>query len=511
MNTPAVFAIIGTTGVGKSNLAIELAEKLNGEVINADSMQVYKGLDISTNKIGPEDQARVKHHLLGFVDQDSEYSVLHFERDALRVIADIHNRGKIPILVGGTHYYIQSVLWDSSLVGKYDEKQELDIPSADTAHSSISQHLAKEIEAALRNSDSDSFKRLSDAKKQPVIQELGRLLRNVDPAMAERWHPNDWRKIRRNGQTHSSILSKQKEEGGGVLRFKTCVFWLWADNKALDIRLDTRVDDMIKNGLFSEINEMRDKVRSGDIIGTSKGEIDYTRGIMQTIGFKEFDSYLNAIESMIANDTDNNNCNPNMVGPDLSTQLVPLADKITTNRLENLKTEGILAMQAATRRYARRQVTWIKNKLGPKCLNSQNVEVSVPSVQFWALDATELSKWNERVGDLGVAISRNFLQSYRSDPSEKIKNAEIFTRNLLGLGSVIVESGTGGRGDPQTDWEKRICNICLDEATGEPRLVHGLREWIIHLRSKGHGKMVKRLKRKEEFKNWQENTAKKQK
>ncbi|KAJ3146706.1 hypothetical protein HK101_002294, partial [Irineochytrium annulatum] len=118
---PNVVVVVGTTGVGKSNLAIEIARSLNGEVINADSMQVYEGLDIVTNKVTDEERKGVVHHLLGFVDPAEEYSVGQFEKDALRTIADIHSRNKLPILVGGTHYYIQSLLWRNSLIARPEE------------------------------------------------------------------------------------------------------------------------------------------------------------------------------------------------------------------------------------------------------------------------------------------------------------------------------------------------------------------------------------------------------
>ncbi|KAJ2842816.1 tRNA dimethylallyltransferase, mitochondrial, partial [Coemansia erecta] len=115
-----------TTGVGKSQLAIELARAVNGEVINADAMQVYKGYDIITNKVTKEETLGVPHHLIGFVEPNKEYSVQRFEQDALQKISEIHQRNRVPILVGGTNYYIQSVLFRKSLISNNRTAGSLD-------------------------------------------------------------------------------------------------------------------------------------------------------------------------------------------------------------------------------------------------------------------------------------------------------------------------------------------------------------------------------------------------
>jgi tRNA dimethylallyltransferase len=210
--------------------------------------------------------------------------------------------------------------------------------------------------------------------------------------MAQRWHHNDWRKMRRSlqifyttGERHSDILKQQKESGGGSLRYRTGVFWLWADNKALDPRLDSRVDDMIRNGLFTEIQEMREKVRLGEVAGvvTNRNEekpsnegdtkvvhIDYTRGVMQSIGFKEFDTYLSLLEHR------------QPTGNEEEKQ-----KEQSAKELEKAKDQGLESMKAGTRRYARRQVTWIRNKLGPKCIEAWK---QGEGIGFWALDATGL-------------------------------------------------------------------------------------------------------------------------
>ncbi|GFO47983.1 tRNA dimethylallyltransferase [Plakobranchus ocellatus] len=105
--------VLGATGAGKSKLAIEIAKVFKGEIISADSMQIYKGLDIITNKVTEEEQSEAPHHLISYLEPDHKhYNVVDFRDAALPIINDLFTRSKIPIIVGGTNYYIESILWD---------------------------------------------------------------------------------------------------------------------------------------------------------------------------------------------------------------------------------------------------------------------------------------------------------------------------------------------------------------------------------------------------------------
>lgn len=140
-----ILAIVGPTGVGKTKLSIELAKIYNGEIINCDSMQIYKGLDIGTAKVTKEEMDHVPHHLLDICDVEDDYSSYDYQKDARRIIEDIKSRGKIPILVGGTGLYLKAALYDYDFIeeencnSKYDhlsneelkkriEEYDLDIP-----------------------------------------------------------------------------------------------------------------------------------------------------------------------------------------------------------------------------------------------------------------------------------------------------------------------------------------------------------------------------------------------
>ncbi|KAF9999668.1 hypothetical protein BGZ80_011091 [Entomortierella chlamydospora] len=189
---PGVIAVIGTTGVGKSNLSIQLAKELNGEVINADALQVYKGLDIITNKMPVEEREGVTHHLMDFLPMDREYSVLDFKADALELIKTIHGRKRMPIVVGGTHYYIQSLLWRDTLL---DTKKDVGTHS--------------KTQPKEQNNANDAFLRDSDTLT------LYKKLQEVDPVMANKWHENDRRKITRSlqGGLFEEIKGMRKNVG----------------------------------------------------------------------------------------------------------------------------------------------------------------------------------------------------------------------------------------------------------------------------------------------------------
>ncbi|XP_072532135.1 tRNA dimethylallyltransferase isoform X3 [Salminus brasiliensis] len=305
---PSLVVILGATGTGKSKLAIELGKRVQGEIISADSMQVYKGLDIITNKVTPEEQEQCPHHMISFVDPlVSSYTVVDFRNRVLSQIEDLHRQEKLPIIVGGTNYYIESILWkvlvDTGQENGADLKTKLEMLGG---------------------------------------PELHRRLMEVDPDMASMLHPHDARKIARSlqvyqetGIQHSRLLEDQREQNGGdglggPLRFTDpCIFWLHSNMDVLDKRLDERVDEMLSSGLIEELKDFHQRFNEKKIQENSQ---DYQHGIFQSIGFKEFHEYLTA-------------------GTDVSQE-----------EREKLKLKGVEALKQATRRYARKQNKWVRNR-----------------------------------------------------------------------------------------------------------------------------------------------------
>uniref|UniRef100_A0A8C8ZIQ3 tRNA dimethylallyltransferase n=1 Tax=Prolemur simus TaxID=1328070 RepID=A0A8C8ZIQ3_PROSS len=314
--TLPLVVILGATGTGKSTLALQLGQRLDGEIVSADSMQVYEGLNIITNKVSAQEQRICRHHMISFVDPlVTNYTVVDFRNKATALISlgKIATRlDKIPIVVGGTNYYIESLLW-KVLVNTKPQK--------------MGTEKAADRKAELEKEDGHALhKRLSQ----------------VDPEMAAKLHPHDKRKVARSlqvfeetGISHSEFLHRQHaEEGGGPLggplKFSNpCILWLHADQTVLDERLDKRVDDMLAAGL---LEELRDFHRRYNQKNASENSQDYQHGIFQSIGFKEFHEYL----------ITEGKCTPE-----------------TSNQL--LK-KGIETLKQVTKRYARKQNRWVKNR-----------------------------------------------------------------------------------------------------------------------------------------------------
>uniref|UniRef100_A0A8C0SMN6 tRNA dimethylallyltransferase n=1 Tax=Canis lupus familiaris TaxID=9615 RepID=A0A8C0SMN6_CANLF len=271
--TLPLVVILGATGTGKSTLALQLGQRLGGEIVSADSMQVYEGLDIITNKVTAQEQRMCQHHMISFVDPlVTNYTVVDFRNKATALIEDIFARDKIPIVVGGTNYYIESLLWKVLVNTKPQEMGTEKVIDRKV-------ELEKEDGHALH-------KRLSQ----------------VDPEMAAKLHPHDKRKVARSlqvfeetGISHSEFLHRQHaEEGGGPLggplKFPNlCILWLHADQTVLDERLDKRVDDMLAAGLLDELRDFHRRYNQKKVAENSQ---DYQHGIFQSIGFKEFHEYL---------------------------------------------------------------------------------------------------------------------------------------------------------------------------------------------------------------------------
>ncbi|RLV93935.1 tRNA dimethylallyltransferase mitochondrial [Spathaspora sp. JA1] len=362
-----IISIVGTTGVGKSQFSIDLAKAINGEIINADSMQVYKKLDIITNKHPIPEREGIPHHVMDHVDWNERYYLHPFRQQAIAAIDDIHSRGKIPIVVGGTHYYLQTLLFNNKTVGDEEELEQENKTELTTAQLEI-----------------------LDGPVDQLFQEL----QKVDPLIASKFHPQDDRKLRRaleiwytTGKKPSDLYRQQKyhELEDSSLRYNTLIFWVYCDREVLTPRLDTRVDKMMELGAIEEIKEMYEVYKSKNYTTTS--------GVWQVIGFKEFLPWLDS----------------NM------------------NNLDLFK-QGVETMKVRTRQYAKYQIRWILNVLLIELEKESRFNYKYGG-KLYILDATDLTHWQQQVKTRGIEITKQFLQGSTELPQAPQELMHMFNKS----------------------------------------------------------------------------------
>ncbi|MHC0039575.1 tRNA (adenosine(37)-N6)-dimethylallyltransferase MiaA [Pseudoneobacillus sp. C159] len=277
-----LLVLIGPTAVGKTKLSIELAKKYQAEIISGDSMQIYRGMDIGTAKITSEEMDGIAHHLIDIKNPEESFSVADFQKLVREKITEIHARGKLPMIVGGTGLYIQSVIFDyqfSDAVSDDKFRRELE-------------------EKAILNGN----------------EYIHQMLREIDPVSATRIHPNNLRRVIRALEVYhctGKTMGESLDEQESVALYDVALIGLEMERDKLYQRINLRVDKMLEEGLLQEVKRF------------------YEMGLrnvqsIQAIGYKELYDYFDG--------------------------------KVTFEEaVENLKQNS--------RRYAKRQFTWFRNKM----------------------------------------------------------------------------------------------------------------------------------------------------
>lgn len=246
MKKPLVI-LSGPTACGKTTLSIALAKRIDAEIISADSMQVYRGFDIGTAKVSKEEMQGVAHYLIDEMDPDEECNVFEFQSRAKRYIQEIHDRGKIPLIVGGTGFYIQSVLYD------IDFSEE----SADRTY-------RMELE------------KLAEEKGSPYLHEI---LSGIDPDAAAAIHPNNQKRVIRAleffKETGDKISDHNRIQQQKESPYNFAYFVLNRKRDVLYQRINQRVDLMLQDGLVKEVSRLLEEGCKEDFLS------------MQGLGYKE--------------------------------------------------------------------------------------------------------------------------------------------------------------------------------------------------------------------------------
>ncbi|MDN4071251.1 tRNA (adenosine(37)-N6)-dimethylallyltransferase MiaA [Paenibacillus vini] len=248
---PKLLVLLGPTAVGKTSLSIEIAKKFSCEIISGDSMQVYRWMDIGTAKITPEEMDGVPHHLIDVLEPDEPFSVARFQEWCRELIPEIHGKGKLPFIVGGTGLYIESVCYEFQFT-----------------------------EAGADEEFRAEQQRIADQEGAEVLHAK---LAEIDPKSADRLHPNDVRRVIRalevfhlTGETLSSSLERQNKQSP----YDLCFIGLTMDRQMLYNRIEQRIDGMIAAGLIGEVQRLLDRGFSRDLVS------------MQGLGYKEIAEHL---------------------------------------------------------------------------------------------------------------------------------------------------------------------------------------------------------------------------
>lgn len=341
-------------------------------------MQMYKGLPIITNKMPDHERNGIPHHLLDFIGlEEKPWTVTQFVKESSRIIDEIRSRGKLPIVVGGTHYYTHALLFKNA-----------------TLTEEVGDGGSEHAEAP------DSY------QNYPILsrptEEIHAKLQEVDPDMAKRWHPRDRRKIQRSlqiwlqtGRKASDVYAEQQKHDSASIdgaepnsldhggqnganedeqgfRYPTLLLWLEAQDSVLKERLNARVDSMVASGLIDEAASMARL--EADLM--SKGvPVDKSKGIWVSIGYKEMEPW---IERQQASDMD------------------PAKDSRTLQ-------EAIESVKAGTRRYAKRQTRYIRIRLANALAKAGVLD------KLFLFDCSALEQWEAAVEDPANKVVGAFL------------------------------------------------------------------------------------------------------
>ena len=248
-----IIILTGPTAVGKSALSIALAKRIGGEIISADSMQVYKYMDIGSAKIKEEEMAGIPHHLIDVLTPEEEFNVVRFQQLAKEALADIYERGHVPIIVGGTGFYIQALLYDIDFSVEEDHLE-----------------IRKRLEA--------------EAAAEGGAEILHQRLNAVDPESAAAIHPNNKKRVIRAlefWELHRYPISQHNEQQRQrTSPYDFCYFVLTDDRARLYEKIEVRVEEMLSEGLVDEVLKLK-------AMGCHKGMVS-----MQGLGYKEILNYL---------------------------------------------------------------------------------------------------------------------------------------------------------------------------------------------------------------------------
>jgi len=444
-----IIFIMGTSAVGKTKLSLSLANTLkNCEIVNCDSMQLYKDANIMTAKATKDEQLKIKHHLLDILDVSvNNFTRTSFIEIGVKLIDDLFKQGVIPIIVGGTHYYLEGLLFQDN---------EL-----------FQDHESSETETA--------------TNEEITTLEDYNLLKEIDPVMANKIHPNDKRKIRNYLMLYNKhkILPSEmvkKSESERKLRYEnSIILWpLMQKSQVLKEKARLRIEEMVKQEGIKEIISIYEyfcfEIQEVDEL---EKKLDFTRGILQAIGYKEFFLFYKEIKKILLK---LNLSFKKILNNEKETDdfLKYIQDDITIQDKLSLCKERLLMK---TIKYTKKQLLWIENRL----LTLPVLENRIFKFGFNSYDSGEFEK-------SVLFPACKILANYKSNLNLKILKKD-FDNYVISE----IELKNNSKRTALEEWKKFHCEICNYDFNGP-------KEWEIHLSSKKHTKKKEKLKRKEKEK-----------
>ncbi|EMS53968.1 tRNA dimethylallyltransferase 2 [Triticum urartu] len=451
----AVVVVMGATGAGKSRLAVDLARHFAGvEVVSADSMQVYRGLDVLTNKVSLDEQNGLSSRtlqvsLLVFLTislassilpwsslavisvimpcllLDFQLSYRHVHSEWPQIIEDILDRGGLPVVVGGTNFYIQA------LVSPF-----------------LFEDMSEDMQGCTLSDQLDDIGLATDDVRSGYEH-----LKEIDPIAAQRIHPNNHRKIKRYLELYATtgVLPSDLFQGEAAedkwgrptsSRFDCCFLWVDAELHVLDNYVNERVDCMINAGLLDEVRNIY-----------NPGAV-YTQGLRQAIGVREFDEFFRLYFTKKEPD-------------EIKAGMLDLHD----DKLKSLLDEAVSQLKANTRRLVRRQRRRLHQLNKDFGWNLHHIDATE------AFQCTTGDSWHVKVIKPCADTVRRFLSNDTTLASKDSTN-----------------DGGGTRLASRELWTQYVCEAC------DNRVLRGAHEWEQHKQGRGHRKRTQRLKRKSKIK-----------
>ncbi len=258
MNRPPLIILTGPTAAGKTALSVALAQRINGEIISADSMQVYRHMDIGSAKVSREEMEGVRHHLIDVLEPWEEFNVTVFQRLANEALSRIYERGRIPVVAGGTGFYIQALL--------------------------------REIDFTENDGDMEYRHMLETLAREKGAKALHAMLEQADPESAAAIHENNIKRVIRALEFHEKTGTKislhNEKERQRPSPYRFAYYVLNMERELLHERIDARVDQMLAAGLVGEVTQLKEMGCTRDMVS------------MQGLGYKEILDYLDGKQSL---------------------------------------------------------------------------------------------------------------------------------------------------------------------------------------------------------------------